>query len=99
MIVIAGRVRIKGELRDEALRLARDIAAQSEAEDGCLSYRFYADLDEPDTFLIFEEWRDEAALAAHFKTPHLLAFQQHLPRLLAEPPQIKKYLVSAVGRA
>jgi len=99
MIVIAGRVRIKLELRQEALALARQISAQSEAEDGCLSYRFYADLDDAAVFLIFEEWRDEAALAAHFKTPHLIAFQQHLPRLLAAPPTITKYTVSATGRA
>jgi quinol monooxygenase YgiN len=99
MIVIAGRVKIKPGLRGEALDLARQIAAQSAAEDGCVSYRFYADVDEEDTFLIFEEWRDEAALAAHFKTPHLIAFRQHLPRLLAAPPVINKYLVSASGRA
>ena len=99
MIVIAGRVRIKPGLRAEALALAREIATRSQAEDGCLSYRFYADLDDPDTFLVFEEWRDEAALAAHFKTPHLLAFRQHLPRLLAAPPDIVKYIVSSTGRA
>ncbi len=99
MIVIAGTVKVKGEVRAEAKRLAQDIARKSAREDGCLSYRFYADLDDADTFMIFEEWRDEAALAAHFKTPHLIAFQQHLPRLLAAPPQIKKYTVSETGRA
>lgn len=99
MIVIAGRVRIKPGLRAEALALARQIATQSQAEDGCLSYSFYADLEDQDTFLIFEEWRDEAALAAHFKTPHLIEFRQHLPRLLAAAPEIKKYVVSETGRA
>lgn len=97
MIVIAGRVRVKPELREQALRLVQDVARASEAEEGCLGYRFYADLEQPDTFFIFEQWRDEAALAAHFTTPHLREFQRHIPGLLAAPPEIRKYIVSDIG--
>ena len=95
-LIVAGRVRVKAELRQEAVDLALAMAAASEGEPGCLSYRFYGDLADPCVFFIFEEWRDEAALAAHFRTPHLLKFQQHIPRLLAEPPSIRKYAIGGI---
>ena len=34
------------------------------------------DLADPELFRIVERWRDEAALGAHFATPHMAAFQQ-----------------------
>lgn len=98
MIVVAGRVQVKPEHRDEAIRRAIAISRDSEAEEGCLSYRFYTDLENPSVFFIFEEWESQEALNAHFQTPHLKEFQQHVARLLAAPSVIKQYEVSSVGK-
>lgn len=97
MIVIAGTFRIKPELREEALGVAQALAAASEREAGCISYRFYTSLEDPNTFFVFEQWESEQALADHFQTPHIKEFRVHLPRMLAEPIQVKKYHVSSVG--
>ena len=83
MIVIAGSVAARPERREEAIRVARTMAAATRAEAGCVTYRFSADLDDPNTLLIFEEWESEEALARHFQTPHVAAFRQALPGLLA----------------
>ncbi|HEX9482358.1 MAG TPA: antibiotic biosynthesis monooxygenase, partial [Solirubrobacteraceae bacterium] len=39
-------------------------------DDGCIGYRFYADLEQPDRYIFIEEWRDDEALQSHFTRPH-----------------------------
>ena len=96
MLVIAGKVKVKPELRNEAVQAAIKMATASQAEPGCKSYGFYAALDDPNTFLIFEQWENEAALLNHFQTPHMTEFNSLIPRFLAAPPSIDRYEVSGV---
>lgn len=97
MIVIAGIIRVKPDKREEAVRVALEMAAATEAETGCVSYRFWGDLREPGTFFLFEEWESDEALALHFQTAHMAEFQQQVPHLLAGPLEIKRYAVSSVA--
>ena len=98
MIVIAGKIQVKPERRDEARKAALDMVEATRREAGCVSYAFYADLVEPATFFLFEEWESDAALGAHFQTEHMARFQQQIPPLIASPPAIKRYVVeSATG--
>ena len=95
MIVIAGSVAVRPDRREEAVRVARTMAAATRGEAGCQTYRFSADLDDPNRFLIFEEWESEEALATHFQTPHMAAFREALPGLLAGAPSLKRYAVAS----
>src|SRR5215510_579563 len=95
MIVIAGRVTIKPDQRAEATRVALTMARASQAEAGCVTYRFSADLDDPNTFYIFEEWESEDALARHFESAHMRVFREQIPALVGGPPSIHRYTVVA----
>jgi quinol monooxygenase YgiN len=95
MTVVAGTVRVRPEKRDEAIRVALTMAKATQAESGCRAYRFYADLEDPAVFFIFEEWESEEALGAHFQTEHMAAFQAALPALVAGPPDIRFYTVAS----
>jgi len=96
MLVIAGTVKVKADTSAEAVQAAIKMSKASQAEAGCESYRFYADLEDPNTFLIFERWESEAALVAHFQTPHMAEFNAAILRFLAAPPSIDRYEVSSV---
>jgi quinol monooxygenase YgiN len=98
MLVIAGRIRIKPERREDALRLARDLTRETVKEAGCRSYRFYGDLEDPAVFLVFEEWDGPEALARHFTTPHMQTFLTAVPDLVAGPPEISRYDVATSAR-
>ena len=37
------------------------------AEDGCVSFRLYQDLEDPAVFFLFEEWETQEALEAHWE--------------------------------
>ncbi len=75
MIIVEGWVRMAGA-DIETLRLAATemMRATKAAEPGCLEYAFAQDLAEPGLLRVIERWADEAALTAHFATPHMAAF-------------------------
>lgn len=39
------------------------------AEEGNLGYRYFLPLDDPETVLLIDVWRDQAAIDAHHKSP------------------------------
>jgi len=96
MIVIAGTVPIHPERHAEAVQVALRMAAATEAEAGCISYRLYSDVGDPNTWLIFEQWENEEALLRHFQTPHMAEFRRQLPKYVTGPATIKRYTVEAV---
>ncbi len=96
MLIVSGHVKVKPESRAEAAQAALEMVKATLAEPGCKSYGFYADLEDPNTFLIFEVWESEAALMQHFATPHMATFNARIPKFLAAPPSIDRYDVSNV---
>ncbi len=69
MIIVTGSVTAKpggfDALRDASLAHV----LRSRAEDGCISHAVRVDTENPLKLVFFEEWRDAAALKAHFSTP------------------------------
>jgi quinol monooxygenase YgiN len=49
-----------------------DMVGPSRMEPGCLCYNLHESNDEPGLFVFYEQWSDQAALDAHFETPHFL---------------------------
>lgn len=97
MLVIAGRVRIDPARRDEGIAAAVEMMRATRAEPGCLSYTFSADLEDPGAFRIFEEWESQEALEAHFRSPHMAAFQAAVGGLGVREMHVQRYEVSSVG--
>jgi quinol monooxygenase YgiN len=58
------------EDRAEVAEMLRKLAEASRQEPGCLSYTPHQLQDDPDTVLLYEQYRDDEALAAHRETPH-----------------------------
>jgi (4S)-4-hydroxy-5-phosphonooxypentane-2,3-dione isomerase len=54
-------------VQDALLKMAESVAR---SEPACLLYRAARSLDDPDVFVLFEEYESEAALLAHRETPH-----------------------------
>lgn len=67
-IIIAGRVDLPPERLDEALEAARPLIEGALTEPGCLDYDWCPDPLHPGRLRVFERWRDEASLAAHFQS-------------------------------
>lgn len=49
------------------------LAAETVKESGNICYRLHR-TDDPDEFIIYEQWQDQAALDSHMATAHLQQF-------------------------
>jgi (4S)-4-hydroxy-5-phosphonooxypentane-2,3-dione isomerase len=55
---------------ERVLRLMPELAALSAAEEGCIFYQVHQGRNEPKTLMLYECYRDEAALDAHRASEH-----------------------------
>ncbi|UYV14347.1 putative quinol monooxygenase [Porphyrobacter sp. ULC335] len=74
MLIVLAKAQVGESAMDAAKAAIADMVAASNAEEGCIAYAFTQDVLQPGTLHIVEKWQDEAALAAHFATPHMAAF-------------------------
>ncbi len=88
MIVITGHARIDARDRETMLRIGAEQVRNSRAEAGCVSYHFYEDAMEPNSFFFYEEWKDQAAVDFHFKQSYCLAFIAKAREIAVEEPKI-----------
>jgi autoinducer 2-degrading protein len=58
----------KGDSVEEALREMGEAVQRDEPR--CSTYRAARSTEDPDVFVLYEEYEDEAALLAHRETPH-----------------------------
>lgn len=81
MIIVTGSVTAKPGSFEPLLEACLAHVHRSRTEDGCISHAVRIDSEDPLKLVFFEEWRDLAALQAHFVTPGipelLAAFREH----------------------
>ncbi|MFT4933440.1 MAG: quinol monooxygenase YgiN [Pseudoalteromonas distincta] len=94
-LVIAGTIRVPPERLDAFRPHMLAMLGASRAEDGCLVYSYAEDVAEPGLIRVFEAWRDQAALDAHFQTPHLAAWRAAWPEFGVSDRRLIAYEVAS----
>ena len=59
------------------------LVAPSRSEPGCISYDVHRSNDDPDLWMVYENWQSTADLQAHFALPHMRDFVGMVPALVA----------------
>jgi quinol monooxygenase YgiN len=77
VLTIVAKVRAtKGKGDVLAALLSEQAAVVRSAEPGCLVYRVHRGTKEPELFLFYEMYVDDAAFDLHRNSPHLAAYRQ-----------------------
>jgi quinol monooxygenase YgiN len=97
MLIVAGVIQIDPSCRHAAEPVFETMRAATLKEAGCLEYQAYVDRHDPGTLFMFERWNDQAALDAHFVSPHMAEFGAALGGLGVRGMDVKKYAVSSEG--
>lgn len=97
MLVVAGVIQIDPSRRAAADEAFETMRAATLKEEGCIEYQAYADRSDAGTLFMFEKWKDQAALDAHFTSPHMAEFGAALGGLGIRGMDVKKYVVSSEG--
>ena len=60
---------VDADRSDEFARTVAELAAASRTEPGCMEFKA-SRAEDGRTFVLYEEWRDDAALEAHYAMEH-----------------------------
>jgi quinol monooxygenase YgiN len=93
MLSFTVRLRFDHDHHDQVAEQLRALTLASRQEPGCVSYIAHFVEDDPSTVLIYEQYRDDAALEFHRNTPHFhqyaiggfyqLMLERHIENLTA----------------
>lgn len=81
MLIVLAKAKVGDGAMEAAKAAIAEMVAASNAEEGCIAYAFTQDLGDPAIIHIVEKWQDEAAIAAHFATPHMATFSAAIAAL------------------
>lgn len=81
MIVLCVDFTVKAGTEERCKQLIRILTEQTRKEPGCVMYLGHQHTEEPRRFFFYEQYRDEAALAAHRESAH---YAEHVNKGLAE---------------
>jgi quinol monooxygenase YgiN len=77
VLTVVAKIRAaKGKGDALAALLAEQAGVVRKAEAGCLAYRPHRSTKDPDLFIFYEQYRDDAAFDVHRKAPHLAAYRE-----------------------
>ena len=76
----------KSGMAEEFVRTIRDSGVQTliRKEDGCLQYDYHLSLEQNDTVVLLEKWRDGDALTAHLAQPHMETLKEFKSRFVLD---------------
>jgi len=88
MIFICVKWTVKPEHADRWPELTRDFTEATRAEPGNLFFEWSRSLDDPNSYVLIEAFKDDAA-EAHVTSAHFRQAQADLPQYLPETPKIR----------
>ena len=93
MIQVIATIELKPGCRDDFLPILNENVPKVKAEDGCLAYDPFVDVNSglpfqgeirQDVVTLVEAWRSVEALLSHLKTPHMAAYRDAVKDLVAK---------------
>jgi len=76
MIYVIATITTMPGMANALIAGARDCIDETRREDGCISYNYVQDTENPDLVQVIERWSSREALAAHLKMPHLAVWRE-----------------------
>lgn len=80
----AGKSALLGQALDE-------LVTQTRQEPGCAVCELSQARDDPDTWMVYERWRGEDALARHMQQPYVGLFLERMGALLSQAPEVQPF--------
>lgn len=89
MKVINASFFIKENQRENFLTDTKELISETRKEEGCLAYNLYESLEERNTFIMVEKWKDQIAIDIHNQNPLLQNFISKVADYSIKAPYLK----------
>jgi len=93
-IYLTAVLKAKTEYRNEVKTILEDMVEQTRKEHACLQYDLHQGISDPDTFVFYEIWENQAGLDLHNQQPYIQSFSAIADTKLQEKPQL--YITSKI---
>jgi quinol monooxygenase YgiN len=91
-------VRARKGMGDELGRRLAQLVKPARAEPGNINYDLHRSYEDPDLWVLYENWKSSSDLAAHFELPYMKAFVARLPEVLEGEMDLRRCtMVSALA--
>ena len=84
LLTVIAYMRAAPGKRDELRQALEALVEPTSQEKGYVNYDLHQSLEDPDRFLLYENWESGEDLDAHLAAPHLRDFAARIPELLDE---------------
>jgi quinol monooxygenase YgiN len=74
MLILAVNLTMTAGHENEITEMFRQLQAATRKEPGCIAYVVQRSRENPRRYLVYEQYRNEAALEEHRKSPHFKTF-------------------------
>lgn len=88
MIFIVVKNPVRPEFADDWVDLVEEFTSASRAEPGNILFEWYRSVEDPNTYVLVEAFRDAAAGEAHVQSQHFQTASTNLRKWLAAVPEI-----------
>jgi len=88
-MMIVAKLTVRPEKIKAFTDAAKEIIEKSNKEPGCKSYQLYQDPYNTTKFIFVEEYKNQAAVDAHFASDYFKAFGPKIKDLVQDPAKIK----------
>jgi quinol monooxygenase YgiN len=94
VIIGVGDIYTQIPRRDAVRALMSRTEANVRQQPGCISYVFAETLDDPGHFVVVQQWRDQAAVEEHYRSPAFLEYQEQIADLLVRSSELRLHSVA-----
>jgi quinol monooxygenase YgiN len=98
MLIVSGIISVDPSDHDAMVELIGPLVEDTLAEEGNVTYGFWASPSEPGVFRVYEEWSDEESMGTHMATEHMAAFLGGMGQLNVTGTELHQHDVSASTR-
>lgn len=88
---IVCRVSVKAGQEEAFMNVAKVLVEATRQEAGNISYNLYRSPFDPQSFVFYEEYKDDAAFDFHANSEHFKAFAAAIPDMLAAELNIEQF--------
>jgi quinol monooxygenase YgiN len=98
MLIVSGIISVDPSDHDAMVALIPPLVEATLAEDGNVTYGFWASPTEPGVFRVYEEWASPEAMGEHMATEHMATFLGGMGALSVTGTELHQHDVAASTR-
>jgi quinol monooxygenase YgiN len=85
LLTVIVHIKSKPGMEERMNQTLQEVIAPTRQESGCITLDLLVDKNDPNHFVLYENWKDRSALDAHFQQPYVKQALKTYEEISAEP--------------